>query len=215
MKRKEFEQEEEPSWEGYYKWIEGREPRPLFLEVLARFDAKSDPSSPLHAIDLGCGDGTETLALLDAGWQVLAIDGEPAAITQVQSKVRTELQPQLEIRIASFEDLELPETDFVYAGYSLPFCKPEYLDHLWANITARIRPGGRFAGQLFGIRDSWADNPEMTFHSAEQVTSLLAPEFEVETLREVDEDGNAFSGPKHWHVFDIIARKLDQQEITQ
>ncbi len=110
----------------------------------------------------------------------------------------------------SYEDLELPETDFVYAGYSLPFCKPEHFDRLWGNITARIRSGGRFAGQLFGIRDSWADNPEMTFHSAEQVNHLLAHGFETETLREVDEDGDAFTGPKHWHVFDIIVRKLDQ-----
>jgi tellurite methyltransferase len=210
MKRKEFEQEDEPTWEGFYKWTEGREPRPLFLKALARFEAKSGPSSPLHAIDLGCGDGIETLALLKASWQVLAIDSEPAAIAQLQSKAHGEHQSQLETRTVSFEDLEFPETDFVYAGYSLPFCKPEYFDRLWANITASIHPGGRFAGQLFGIRDSWADNPKMTFHSAEQVNSLLVPGFEIETLREVDEDGEALSGPKHWHVFHIIARKLDQ-----
>jgi tellurite methyltransferase len=210
MKPEEFDQEEGRGWEAFYEWLEGREPRLLFVEALARFEARYGPTSQLHAIDLGCGDGIETLALLDAGWQVLAIDREPAAITQVQSKARAELQPQLETTIASFEDLELPETDFVYAGYSLPFCKPEYFDRLWANVTARIRPGGRFAGQLFGIRDSWAGNPDMTFHSAEQVNRLLAHGFETETLREVDEDGDAFSGPKHWHVFDIIARKLDQ-----
>ena len=28
-------------------------------------------------------------------------------------------------------------------------------------------------------------------------------------LEEIDEDGEAFSGPKHWHLFDIIARKLN------
>jgi SAM-dependent methyltransferase len=212
MKRKQFEQEKH-NWEGYYKGIEGRKPRPLFLEALARFEAKSDPSSPWHAIDLGCGDGTETLALLETGWQVLAIDREPAAIARVQAKARVEHQLQLQTRIGSFEALELPETDFVYAGYSLPFCRPESFERLWANITACLRPGGRFAGQLFGIRDSWADNPGMTFHATEQVNHLLAPGFEIETLREVDEDGNSFSGPKHWHVFDIIARKVDSIEI--
>lgn len=207
MKQEKLDQEEDRTWEAFYNWLEGREPRPLLIKALARFEADYGPASQLHAIDLGCGDGIETLALLDAGWQVLAIDREPAAIANVQSKARSEHQPHLEARTASFEDLQLPETDFVYAGYSLPFCKPEYFDHLWANITACIRPGGRFAGQLFGIRDSWANNPEMTFHSAQQVNSLLAPGFEIETLQEVDEDGEAFAGPKHWHVFDIIGRK--------
>ena len=206
----ESHQQEEPTWEDYYESLEGREPRPFFVEALSLFGAKSGGVAGLHAIDLGFGDGTETVALLEAGWKVLAIDNEAAAIGHVHSKVSAELQPLLEARVASFEDFELPETDFVYAGYSLPFCKPEYFDSLWEHISDCIRPGGRFAGQLFGIRDTWADEPDMTFHSTEQVNGLLEHRFDVETLHETEDDGEAFSGPKHWHVFDIIARKLDQ-----
>jgi len=55
----------------------------LFTEALANFGAKSGRG--LQAVDLGCGDGTETLALLEAGWTVLAIDREPAAIEYVRS----------------------------------------------------------------------------------------------------------------------------------
>ncbi|MDT3750256.1 MULTISPECIES: methyltransferase domain-containing protein [Pseudomonas] len=29
---------------------------------------------PLHAVDLGCGAGNEALQMIQAGWQVLAID---------------------------------------------------------------------------------------------------------------------------------------------
>ncbi|KZM36758.1 hypothetical protein OJAG_05270 [Oerskovia enterophila] len=29
---------------------------------------------------------------------------------------------------------------------------------------------------------------------------------DVVAFREEDEDGPSFSGPKHWHVFDVIAR---------
>jgi hypothetical protein len=28
-------------------------------------------------------------------------------------------------------------------------------------------------------------------------------------LQETEEDGQAFSGPKHWHVFNVIGRRLD------
>ena len=38
---------------------------------------------------------------------------------------------------------------------------------------------------------------------------MLATSFEIEALVEIDKEGDAFSGPKHWHIFDIIARKLD------
>jgi hypothetical protein len=96
--------------------------------------------------------------------------------------------------------------DFVYAGFSLPFCTPQHFPRLWEGIVAALTPGGVFAGQLFGEHDSWASNPERTFHTRADVQTLLTP-FEIDVLREVEEDGHAVSGPKHWHVFHIIARK--------
>jgi hypothetical protein len=44
---------------------------------------------------------------------------------------------------------------------------------MWARIGQALAPGGVFAGQLFGIRDSWADDPDMTFHTRRQVEVLL------------------------------------------
>jgi hypothetical protein len=72
--------------------------------------------------------------------------------------------------------------------------------------VSAIKPGGRFAGQFFGIHDSWAVNSDMTFHTEEQVRTMLE-DFEIESFHEMDEDGAAVSGPKHWHVFTVIARK--------
>jgi len=46
----------------------------------------------------------------------------------------------------------------------------------------------------------------MTFHSEEQVRNLLQA-FEIEHFHEMDEDGDAVSRPKHWHIFTVIARK--------
>jgi trans-aconitate methyltransferase len=195
-------------WSTFGKATDGRSPRPLFVGALARFGQERAGSSPLAAIDLGCGNGIETLTLLKNGWQVLAIDSEPAVIETIQTKVQAGQRARLETRIAAFERIELPQADFVYAGYSLPFCEPAHFNHLWTTVVNAIRPGGRFAGQLFGVRDSWATRPMMTFHTAEQVQNLLQNVFEVEFLREEDEDGHAFRGPKHWHVFHIIARKI-------
>ena len=35
------------------------------------------------AVDLGCGEGTDALALLDRGWSVLAVDIEPAGLASL------------------------------------------------------------------------------------------------------------------------------------
>jgi len=70
-----------------------------------------------------------------------------------------------------------------------------------------IIPGGRFAGHLFGVNDTWASNEDMTFFSLDQARNLFSG-FEVEYFREEDEDGESTIGPKHWHVFYVIAKKL-------
>jgi hypothetical protein len=67
-------------------------------------------------------------------------------------------------------------------------------------------PGaGRTAVEL-GTHDAWAGTPDMTFLTAAEASSL-ADGLTVEHWHEQDEVGPAFSGPKHWHVFELIARR--------
>ena len=67
-------------------------------------------------------------------------------------------------------------------------------------------PGAIFAGQLFGTRDSWAADPGMTFQDRSEITRLLDG-LQVLELHEAERDGEAYSGPKHWHTYDILARQ--------
>lgn len=190
------------SWDNYYRKIQGRKPRQLLLDALELFDG--EPS--LFAIDLGCGDGTETAVLLERGWNVLAVDGEPAAIGRLLEKIPAGARARLQTQVAKFKDVVLPPADLVHASLSIPFCEPEHFPGLWDKIVDAVRPGGRFAGQFFGMRDSWAGDPAMTFHTEGQVRAMLEG-FATESFVEMDEDGVAVSGPKHWHVFTVIARK--------
>jgi hypothetical protein len=59
---------------------------------------------------------------------------------------------------------------------------------------------------IFGVRDTWATEPSMTFVDRDEVGRLIDG-LELVDLREEDADGPAFSGPKHWHPFDVIARR--------
>ena len=60
-------------------------------------------------------------------------------------------------------------------------------------IRSALRPGGRFAGELFGDRDTWASDPDMTFHDGVAARARFEG-LEVESFVEEDEDGEAFDG---------------------
>lgn len=195
--------DESYNWEDYYQKIEGLAPHQLLLEVLEKLQSYTS----LHAIDLGCGDGIESVVLLERGWNVLAIDAQPAAIKCLVGKVSDENQVRLQTQVAKFEDVVFPSVDLIHAGLSIPFCHPEYFPTLWGRVVTAIKPGGRFAGQLFGVRDSWVVDQGMIFLTEDQVRALFK-NFDIETFHELDEDGQATSGPKHWHMFTIIARKM-------
>jgi hypothetical protein len=188
-------------WSAYHRFTQGRDPRPLFVRAVEWVGAGDGRT----AIDIGFGDGTETRALFAGGWSVFAVDPEPSAAAGLTSTVPTDQLPRLRAVTARVEDVEFPAAGFVYAGYSLPFCTPDRFPEVWGRIGHALEPGGLFAGQLFGVRDSWASNPQMTFVDRDRLRSLLAA-YEVLDLEEEDAPGDSFSGPKHWHVFHVIAR---------
>jgi SAM-dependent methyltransferase len=104
------------------------------------------------------------------------------------------------------EGLELPPADLIYASFSLPFCAPGKFPELWRSIRRALRPGGHFAGQLFGDQDEWHGNRSMNFHSLREIRTLMRG-YRVELLRETVEEGQSFEGPKHWHFFDLILER--------
>jgi trans-aconitate methyltransferase len=185
-------------WATYNAGQGGRPPR----ELLRRALALTGPGRGRMAIDLGCGAGIETRALLDAGWRVLAIDGEPGTPARLHRTIGGH-SPRLTISTLPYADLTaLPPAELIYAGYSLPHQNRASFDRLWS-LVRRAHPR-YLAVNLFGVHDSWASDPDMTFLTASE-TRALADGLTVVHWHEEDAVGPAFSGPKHWHVFDLIA----------
>jgi tellurite methyltransferase len=194
-------------WPTFYQRLAGRQPRPLLTRALTFFERDPTPHNSRQAIDIGCGDGTETLLLIEEGWHVLSIDAEPEALRLVESRVPTEKHGQLQMQIASFEKASFVAADLIYAGFSLPFCGRQYFTSVWHNLTASIRPGGRFAGHLFGEYDTWATDPEVVCLPDQEFRSLF-DQFEIEYLDESESDEpTAFGDLKHWHIYEVIAKK--------
>ena len=193
----------EPSakWAAYYDATAARPPRPTLMAALARFG-----EGGRFAVDLGCGDGREAIELLRRGWSVLAIDAEPLAIARLRARPDLPPAAALETLIADFATAHWPPADLVNASFSLPLCAPERFPALWRKIIASLRPGGRFAGQLYGDRDGWAGRAGVTCHDRATVLQRLEG-FEIELLEEEESDAVTPRGAtKHWHIFHIVAR---------
>jgi SAM-dependent methyltransferase len=193
-----------PSWDDYYRATAGRAPRELFLRLLDLVRTHGAPG--LLAVDLGCGDGTETARLLAEGYEVLAVDQEPKAIELLRSRADIRGSKHLTTRVEAFGTLVLPPCDLVYAGLSMFFCEPEAFPRFWSGVASSVRPGGWLAAHFLGTRDTWANGPGMTSHEEAQVHTLLTG-FRIEHFAEVEHDRAAVSGPKHWHLFEVVARK--------
>ncbi|MBX3405080.1 MAG: class I SAM-dependent methyltransferase [Phycisphaeraceae bacterium] len=205
---------EKRDWPGYFGVVLGKPARETLLSALERFEREPKTDSPRApetepplAIDLGCGEGRDTLELLRRGWRVRAIDSHPMAFDLLLPRVPTEQRERLTVRAAAFEGLDLPAARLVNASFSLPFCEPAHFDALWSRIVAAVEPGGRFCGQLFGDRDSWATIPDRS-HQTEQRARDMFAAFDIEEFRAEEKDDNdALGNPKHWHVFHVVARR--------
>src|SRR5690242_4070197 len=191
-------------WEDYYAATANRPPRRTLLEALARF---APSTAPRAAVDLGCGDGRDTIELLRRGWSVLAIDAEPTAIERLQKRRDLPEGARLSCLCQRFEAATWPSADLVNASFSLPFCPPDRFPGLWERIVASLKPGGRFAGQLYGDRDGWAGRPGVT-HMSRAAAERMLTDLTVELFEEEETDTLTPRGkPKHWHIFHVVAQR--------
>ena len=142
--------------------------------------------------------------MLERGWSVFATDAEQEAIDRLRARVGNE--PRLRTQQARMEDVELPTADLVWASFSLFFCDPGRFRDVWDRIEHSVVPTGLFAGHFLGDRDTWATDPDKSSFTRHEVEALFGG-WAIERFEVEDEDGEAWSSPKHWHVFEVVARK--------
>jgi SAM-dependent methyltransferase len=162
-------------WSRYYDAAKGGAPRETLLLALDLFEREGDAAgAELLAVDLGCGEGRDTVELLRRGWRVLALDAEREAIEGLRARpeLDSDAATRLEIRMSSFEEADWPRADLVNSSFALPFCPPDHFPALWEHIASSLRRGGRLSGQLFGDRDGWAQEPALSFQRRAEVEGI-------------------------------------------
>lgn len=191
-------------WSPFFAAGTSRSVRPLLPQALA---IMGEPE-PGVAVDLGCGDGSESRFLATNKWRVRAFDNAHGTKARVLSGLPAEALERIDATQIAFEDIRsLPAAGLLYAGRSLPFCAETHFAELWRIILASIEPGGWFVGDFFGPNDSWVGRADMNFHSRAEVEELLAG-FEIDLLNEAENPAITPFGDKHMHILTVIAHRM-------
>lgn len=195
-------------WSRYYGVTADRPAWETVRFAIRRFTVDARTTDSRLAVDLGCGAGRDARELLRAGWHVLAIDREPAAIATLEAATPPELRPALETRVADLATLVVPPCSLVNASLSLPFLAPDAFWPAWQRILAGLPVDGRVAAMLFGDRDASAADPSMTCASPGAIRGSLAA-FEIEHWSDREEDTTTALGePHHFHLLELVARRV-------
>ena len=188
--------------EKYYDNTESDIPRKN-----VKYFVESIKKVPGRAIDIGCGAGNDSVYLLKNGWSVISIDKENVE-ERISKRMSLKELKRFRFQKQDLENMKLEETDLIVANYSLSFCYKQKFDEVWKNIKKNICIDGYFVGNFFGINDSWnRAESNMTFFKKEQVLDLF-DEFDVIKFNEIEKDGlTGLGNMKHWHIFNVIAKK--------
>ena len=219
-------------WPGYFNAVEGKPARETLVKALDLFEREGGKKKrELTALDLGCGEGRDTRELLrrkgpgkgkPIRWSLMVTDGSAKGLEILLDSLSGTEHPRVCAAQCKMEELprrypngvrvgikerNAARVDLVNASFVLPFCSAKELPRLWAWITRLIRPDGRFSGQFFGDRDTWAHVRKTTGITRARLERMFR-DFVFEELREEEKDDVTSMGePKHWHVYHIVARK--------
>lgn len=107
-------------------------------------------------IDLGCGDGRDTLYLLARGHRVRAIDQSGQGIAALERRAReSALYDRLSTLVVSVQDWQAPEhpVDALIGITVLDHIPPEAHESLFRKIEQSVRSGGYVALEMHSDRD--------------------------------------------------------------
>jgi SAM-dependent methyltransferase len=111
-----------------------------------------------HILDLGCGPGTDFAALVNAGYQVTAVDGSPAMVDEAHRRAREVSETGgVQVHALDIEAIgRLPRHayDAAYSSFGPLNCVRD-LPQVARLIADRLRPGGVLVASVIGRVCPW------------------------------------------------------------
>ncbi len=176
-----------------------------------------------RALEIGCGDGSIALGLMQAGWfkRLAAFDVAEGAVASAQARAAAAGFDTLQFLVRDGNTLTLePGTyDFIYANHALHHITD--LEHLFAQCAAALRPGGMlFASDYVGPSQMQYSDAHLTLMN--DMLARLPPEKRWDNLhgyqekrliertpRQVFLDHDPSEAPRSADIIPVLERFFD------
>ncbi|WP_221350063.1 SAM-dependent methyltransferase [Streptomyces beigongshangae] len=161
-------------WENLYRGkdaVRKGNPNPVLAETAARL------SPPGHALDLGCGEGGDTVWLATHGWHVTAVDIAPTALQRLtQHAARAGVTDRVSVQRNDLAEafptgtFDLVSAQYLQTPYDLPRAD------ILRRAAHALAPGGLLLVVDHGSVRPWAWNtdPDTRFPRPEEIFNELA-----------------------------------------
>ena len=170
------------------------------------------PGTPQYALDLGMGNGRDTLYLHNLGFNVVGVDPEPYKVDQLPAGIQVVNQDRLEYVMAHPKRLTY---GLVNAQWVFPFMIPdlERLAVFVEQVGTLMFDEGILCGQLFGPNDfrvKKGNGEVLAMEQGDFYRVMYAEEsFKLIRFSEIEEHKAPphKNTPQHQHYFEFIAQK--------
>lgn len=190
-------------WKQYFKRTNIGDPNNLVSSYFK--SATYVNPADIKILDLGAGNGSDSLYLLNKGYEIYAVDFQNESIERIKSNMAPEKNKNIKLINSDFQHLDwnnLPKFDVIIAINSISFIKNEDFYKLWHKISTQLKPNGIIIARLFGDKLDWPNMQNMTLLNKAQLNHLT----ENFKVIKIEEEFYTEDRLKQ-HAFDLVLRK--------
>lgn len=157
---------------------------------------------------MGCGAGVEVKYLAERGFKVTAVDKEKSSINWIKKSCKGLPVNPIREDVVKYR-IQPNSFDIIIAWNLLPFIKKESALKVLSKIQVGLKKKGYFVFSLFGPKDGFSPNKNMSFFEVAELKNLL-PYLKFLKLLELKKESPGVLGKiKFWHLIQGIAQKKD------
>jgi tellurite methyltransferase len=188
-----------------YYW--GIEPSPMCYQLLQLMP----PIRHLKVLDIGCGEGKDSVFFARNGYDVTAVDISDAGLEKAKRLADQAGVPVKTIK-ADILDYRLDtHYDILFSSGVLHYIKPEYRDEIFNNYKEHTNPGGLHVFNVFVQKPFVAPPPEKEPNAYPWISGEIFTRYHDWLIKECSEfiiDCNS-SGIPHQHAMNkVVAQRV-------
>jgi SAM-dependent methyltransferase len=170
--------------------------------LISKLSMLDELKSGENALDIGFGNGKDSIFLNDKGYEVDALD----------IKGNDGLEDDINVIESKIEDYDIEEGKYhvINANNTFPFVSDkEEVKRIIKDSVSGLKDGGFLCFSLFGTKDAWIDRENISFWDYDETLSFIS-ELPVKIYFKENEEGYGLTmkgEKKWWNIYRFILKK--------